>query len=49
MRGFRDYQVAAPLKLHLFSSHERMLICFRDYQVAAPLKRSIAAPRKRAG
>ncbi len=37
--GFRDYQVAAPLKQMLpksIRSSGRM--CFRDYQVAAPLK-----------
>ena len=36
--SFRDYQVAAPLKLFGPRRGSRRLRGFRDYQVAAPLK-----------
>ena len=41
--GFRDYQVAAPLKRRHFGGGQDRERGFRDYQVAAPLKPDIAA------
>ncbi len=40
-QGFRDYQVAAPLKQRGASGKRAELLGFRDYQVAAPLKHSL--------
>ena len=36
---FRDFQVAAPLKLQEEFAEGRAIAAFRDFQVAAPLKR----------
>ncbi len=36
---FRDFQVAAPLKLRLDGHLCKVVSAFRDFQVAAPLKR----------
>ena len=38
-RPFRDFQVAAPLKLFRLAGHLPSRDAFRDFQVAAPLKR----------
>ena len=43
--GFRDYQVAAPLKLVRCSSIRAGICRFRDYQVAAPLKSGLGVLR----
>ena len=37
-RPFRDFQVAAPLKLRSGCDLEPSQVPFRDFQVAAPLK-----------
>ncbi len=47
--GFRDYQVAAPLKLLVPAFALVFADGFRDYQVAAPLKRTLSPGGVREG